>query len=216
MLAPSTDDASNSALPIQPLSPLPPELILPEDRAVDLWDRICAGVKNYGFAVSVQDLGVVELTGRDGILSARLPKTGSFDGLSIAVSPALSLSERVFTLLHLFGHSVQCCSPSESRIVQAFFQTPADSEDKLRVLADYEFRAAQFGLRLLHELGQRDLDHWFTAFVHTDHRMVAHTYIHRTAPALYDCLVTDGPTIEPAAIPADLKPKLVARVSAAY
>lgn len=205
-----------SLLPLQPLSPLPTELTLSDDKAVELWNRVCAAVVRYGFMVNVQALGTVELIGTDGTPSARLPKTGSFDGLCIAVSPELTISERVFTLLHLFGHSVQCCSPSEAAIVQAFFQTPNDSGEKLRVLADYEYRAAQFGLQLLHELNEHALNSWFTMFVHTDHRMVAHTYRHRTAPALGDCLILDGATIKPAAIPADLSPQFVDRVSAAY
>ncbi len=205
-----------SELSIQPLGLLPPALVLPDERAAAIWAQVADAVVRHGFAVTVRELGIVELTTRDGVPSARLPKTGSFDGLEIAVSPELTLSEKIFTLLHLFGHSVQCCSSSEAGIVDDFFRTPRGSDDKLRVLANYEFRASQFGLWLLHDLGVRDLDEWFATFVHTDHRMVAETYLHGHAPPISECLVTDGPRIEPAPVPADLTPQLISRVSAAY
>lgn len=206
----------SSELVVQPLGSLPPKLVLPDDRAAAVWTQVAEAVTRHGFTVTVRELGIVELTTRDGIPSARLPKTGSFDGLEIAVSPELTLSEKIFTLLHLFGHSVQCCSPSEAGIVDDFFRTPRDSDDKLRVLANYEFRAAQFGLRLLHDLRIRDLGDWFATFVHTDHRMVVQTYLHGQAPPIAACLVTDGPRIEPAPLPADLQPQLIRRVSVAY
>ena len=126
------------------------------------------------------------------------------------------MSERVFTLLHLFGHSVQCCAPSEAAIVIAFFETPRASDEKFRALANYEFRAAQFSLQLLHELGVGDLDRWFADFVHIDHKMVAQSYRTGALPPIRDCLVTNQELIRPAAIPADLKPGPLDRTSVAF
>lgn len=200
----------------QALCELPPELVLPGERANEAWNPIADGITAHGFSVELKDLGTVDLTDKTGEKSVRLPTTGRFDGLNIVVSPQLVISERIFTALHLFGHSVQCCSASEAEIVKAFFRAPRDSEEKLQVLEDYEFRAAQFGMRLLHDLGMEDLARWFTDFVHTDHKMVAQSYKTGTLPPIADCFVADRDLVEPATIPADLQPHLIDKVSIAF
>ena len=145
----------------------------------------------------------------------RFPRTGTFNGLEIKISPDLVPSERLFTMLHLFGHSVQCCSPSESEIVNEFYNTPDDSGKKLEVLRKYEFRAAEFGMYLLNKVDPY-LSGWFTDFVHTDHNMVAQTICTGQLPQITHCFVRDGKHIVPHKIPDDLRPHNVNRTSVAY
>ena len=46
----------------------------------------------------------------------------------------------------------------------------------MKVLHDYEFEAAGFGMQLLHERGVTDLDQWYSDFVETDWRYVERYY----------------------------------------
>ena len=68
----------------------------------------------------------------------------------------------------------------------------------MRVLHDYEFEAAGFGLQLLHERGVTDQDQWYSDFVHTDWRYVERYYQTDQLPPWAECVVSGSPLIQAA------------------
>jgi hypothetical protein len=159
---------------------------LPAERLVQLWGTITSGVVKRGFALEYRDL--------------EPPRTGIFDGLKIVIDPDVDFEMQCFVLLHLFGHSVQWVAPSLAHKLDAL-QNTTDKELFLQVLHDYELEAAGFGLALLHELGVRDLDAWFSDFVATDWRYVERYYREDRIPPWQECVVAGAPPVRPAAIP---------------
>jgi hypothetical protein len=151
-----------------------------------LWRRATSRIVQYGFSIEYRHL--------------ELPRTGTFDGLQILIDPDVSLEMQCFILLHLFGHSVQWVAPSLEHKLHALQNTP-EKECFLRVLHDYEFEAAQFGLQLLHDVGVTHLDPWYSDFVATDWRYVERYYREDKIPPWDDCVVTDQPLVHPVPIP---------------
>ena len=112
---------------------------MPTHEMVDLWVAVTSGIVKYGFAIEYRDL--------------EPPRTGIFDGLRIVIDPDVGFEMQCFLLLHLFGHSVQWVAPSHRAQARARCSTRDDRAQFMRVLHDYEFEAAGFGLQLLHERG---------------------------------------------------------------
>jgi hypothetical protein len=159
---------------------------LPGDEMVRLWRTVSSGVVKYGFAIEYRDLDP--------------PRTGIFDGLRIVIDPDVGFEMQCFLLLHLFGHSVQWIAPSlESKLED--LQHTEDRVRFMRVLHDYEFEAAGFGMQLLHELGVTNLDQWYSDFVETDWRYVERYYQTDQIPPWEDCVVSGCPLIAPIPIP---------------
>ena len=77
----------------------------------------------------------------------------------------------------------------------------ADRATFMKVLRDYEFEAAGFGLQLLHERGITGHDQWYSDFVHTDWRYVERYYETDSIPPWEDCVVTGSPLIRAVPIP---------------
>jgi hypothetical protein len=159
---------------------------LPAERLVPLWLHITSGIVKRGFAIEYRDL--------------EPPRTGIFDGLKIVIDPDVDFEMQCFVLLHLFGHSVQWVAPAIEHQLDAL-QNTTDKERFLQVLHDYEHEAAGYGLTLLHDLGIRDLDDWFSDFVATDWRYVERYYREDRIPPWKECIITGGPAIEPLSIP---------------
>lgn len=151
-----------------------------------VWTRITSAIVKQGFVLEYRDL--------------EPPRTGIFDGLRIAVDPDVDFEMQCFILLHLFGHSVQWVAPAIEHELDDLRHT-TDKERFLAVLRDYEFKAAQFGLQLLHQTGIRDLNQWYSDFVETDWRYVDHFYRHQQIPAWNTCIAHGTAVISPAAIP---------------
>ena len=108
---------------------------LPSDELVEMWTKVPSGVIKCGFVVEYRDL--------------EPPRTGIFDGLRIVIDPDVGFEMQCFLLLHLFGHSVQWVAPSlEHKLGE--LQNTQDRERFMKVLHDYEFEAASFGMELLH------------------------------------------------------------------
>jgi hypothetical protein len=159
---------------------------LPAERLVRLWGTVSSGVVKRGFALEYRDL--------------EPPRTGIFDGLRIVVDPDVDFEMQCFILLHLFGHSVQWVAPSLAGKLDALQHT-TDKDRFLQVLNDYEYEAAGYALALLHELGVRDLDAWFSDFVATDWRYVERYYREDQIPPWNECIVSGAAAIRPLAIP---------------
>jgi hypothetical protein len=158
----------------------------PTDELVQIWVAASSGVVKYGFAIEYRDL--------------EPPRTGIFDGLRIVIDPDVGFEMQCFLLLHLFGHSVQWVAPTLEHKLGALQHTE-DRPTFMRVLHDYEFEAAGFGLQLLHQRGITGQDQWYSDFVHTDWRYVERYYETDRLPPWEDCVVSGSPLIEPAPIP---------------
>ena len=159
---------------------------LPETRQIEVWTKGTSGIVKYGFVLEYRDL--------------EPPRTGIFDGHHIVIDPDVVFEMQCFVLLHLFGHSVQWVAPEIEHQLDAL-QNTADKARFMQVLHDYEFEAARFGLQLLHEVGIRDLDGWYSDFVATDWRYVERYYLEGSIPPWETCVVRDAPLIEAAKIP---------------
>ena len=159
---------------------------LPPVEMVGLWRGVTSRIVKHGFVVEYRDL--------------EAPRTGIFDGLRIVIDPDVGFEMQCFLLLHLFGHSVQWVAPSLRGVVQALEHT-TDRGRFMQVLREYEFQAAGFGMRLLHEAGETGLDQWYSDFVHTDWRYVERYYAEDRLPPWEECTVSAAPLIEPLAIP---------------
>jgi hypothetical protein len=71
----------------------------------------------------------------------------------------------------------------------------------MRVLHDYEYEAAAFGMQLMHEAGVGGLDLWYSDFVATDWRYVERYYETDQIPPWEECVVHNQPRIKPQPIP---------------
>ena len=159
---------------------------LPSTNLVELWMKCASKIVKHGFAIEYRDL--------------EPPRTGIFDGLRIVIDPDVDFEMQCFILLHLFGHSVQWVAPSLQPKLDAL-QNTADRILFMQVLHDYEFEAARFGLQLVHEVGIRDLDQWYSDFVETDWRYVRRYYETDQIPPWQECIASNCPIIEPKEIP---------------
>jgi len=101
-----------------------------------------------------------------------------------------------FILLHLFGHSVQWVAPSLAAKLGPL-QNTTDREAFMKVLHDYEYEAARFGMQLLHEAGIHDFDQWYADFVVTDWQYLERYYREGTIPPWRECVATAQPLIQP-------------------
>ena len=135
----------------KPVEPLVGHLAL--DNLVGLWTRVTSRIVKYGFAMEYRDL--------------EPPRTGIFDGLRLVVDPDVGFEMQCFLLLHLFGHSVQWVAPSIEHKLEALKKTQ-DKKLFMKVLHDYEFEAAGYGMQLMRQLGVTELDQWYSDFVETD------------------------------------------------
>jgi len=165
---------------------LPAERALAPSAVVRLWDAIIGGVARYGFSIAIRAL--------------EPPKTETFDGLEIVLSPANPLELQCFLLLHLFGHSVQWVAPSLRAALEPLESSP-DLESFLVALRHYESEAAQFGLKLMHECGITDCDQWLADCAASDWRYVERFYREGVIPPLSECHVVSAPAVVPLAIP---------------
>lgn len=159
---------------------------LPPMSLVELWLKCTSRIVKYGFAIEYRDL--------------EPPRTGIFDGLRIAIDPDVGFEMQCFVLLHLFGHSVQWVAPSLAARLHDLQHT-ADRAQFMRVLQEYEFEAARFGMQLMHEAGIADLDQWYSDFVETDWRYVEQYYLTDRIPNWQDCIATNCTTVLAREIP---------------
>ena len=159
---------------------------LPSQDEINVWMTVSSAIVKHGFAIEYRDL--------------EAPKTGIFDGLRIVIDPDVGFEMQCFLLLHLFGHSVQWVAPSIEHKLDAL-QNTQERAHFMQVLHDYEFEAAGFGMRLLHENAVTHLDQWYSDFVQTDWQYVERYYQTEQIPPWADCIATGCRLIEPIPIP---------------
>jgi hypothetical protein len=159
---------------------------MPAPPLVELWIQCTSRIVKYGFVIEYRDL--------------EPPRTGIFDGRRIVIDPDVGFEMQCFVLLHLFGHSVQWVAPSiEHKLAE--LQNTTDKQRFMRVLHDYEYEAAGYGLQLLHEAGISSLDQWYSDFVATDWRYVERYYETDRIPPWEECVLYNQPPLEPVPIP---------------
>ena len=103
------------------------------------------------------------------------PFLGDLDGSQIDIDDDTEPSERLFLILHLFGHTVQWDTSARAREIGRPLPVPV-SEELLPELLAYERQAAGYAVALLHELGAEDLDQWFTDIAEADLAYLTHYY----------------------------------------
>lgn len=159
---------------------------MPAPELVRLWLKVTSGIVKYGFTLEYRDL--------------EPPRTGVFDGLRIALDPDVDFEMQCFILLHLFGHSIQWVAPSIEHKLDDL-QNTSDKDRFMQVLHAYEYEAARFGLKLLHEVGITDMDQWYSDFVATDWIYVKRYYETDAIPPWSECVMQGQEVIQPAPIP---------------
>jgi hypothetical protein len=104
------------------------------------------------------------------------PLTGDLDGAEIQIDYAVTAEQRLFLLLHLFGHTVQWnVSPGAFELGRP--QVPPVSEDRIPALMNYEREAARYASGLLHEIGITDADQWLADYSACDAAYLRHYYV---------------------------------------
>lgn len=103
------------------------------------------------------------------------PFTGDLDGAEIHLDYASADDLQVFTLAHLFGHTVQWSQSSRYWTIGG--KPPKTySAAELAEVDDYERDASRYGIALLHEAGVHDLDPWLSDFSACDRAYLENFY----------------------------------------
>lgn len=103
------------------------------------------------------------------------PLTGDLNGLEIQIDYGVTPEQRLFLLLHLFGHTVQWnVNPRSFEIGRP--RVPPVDESLLPEIVDYEREAASYALTILLESGIKGLDQWLSNYTACDMAYLAHYY----------------------------------------
>lgn len=100
---------------------------------------------------------------------------GDLDGKRIWIASALEDEEELFNVIHLLGHSIQWNLSKELRALGSVLHENPDDQ-LLRKLQEYEWEANCYGLKILHEIGIRDLDQWLFEKYRLDMFYLTHYY----------------------------------------
>ena len=128
------------------------------------------------------------------------PFHGDLDGSEIDIDGDTEPAERLFLILHLFGHTVQWDTSARAREIGRPLPVPV-SEELLPELLAYEREAAGYAVALLHELGAPDLDQWFTDIAAADLAYLTHYYRTAEKRPVSEFFRANQPVVEPKAIP---------------
>ncbi len=104
------------------------------------------------------------------------PNTGDFDGTRIQVDFDQDLETAFFVLVHLFGHTVQWNTSAEYRRIGTDLSV-GKGEKELAAIFEYERNATRISLRLMHDVGLKDMDRWLSDWWAADWRYLKHFYL---------------------------------------
>lgn len=128
------------------------------------------------------------------------PFIGDLDGCEIEVAQALGWEERLFAIVHLFGHTVQWnVNPATFELGRLL--RPPVHETMLPDILNYEREAARYGLALLHEVGIVSIDQWFSDYSACDEAYLFHFYGTGERRNFISFWRSKTPRVEPKAIP---------------
>jgi hypothetical protein len=129
------------------------------------------------------------------------PFTGDLDGAEVRIHEAHESDAALFTLAHLFGHTVQWNTSDRARLIGGN-EPGRYTAAELAEVGAYEREASRYGLQLLHEAGIADLDGWLSDFAAADLAFLAHYYATGERQPIADFWVDGQPWLQPLAIPA--------------
>jgi hypothetical protein len=146
------------------------------------------------------------------VLVRAIPKPfhGDLDGAEIDIDGDTEPSERLFLILHLFGHTVQWDTSDRAREIGRPLPVPV-SDELLPELLAYEREAAGYAVELLHELGAADLDQWFTDIAEADLGYLTHYYRTGEKRPVSEFYRPNCPIVAPKAIPPFQPKKWISR-----
>lgn len=128
------------------------------------------------------------------------PFTGDLDGAEIRVDFDIVLTDAVFILAHLFGHTVQW-NVSERARALAMIEVVNPSEELLREIEEYEREACRYSLQLFHDAGVWDLDQWLSDFAACDYAYLVEFYRTGKKANFFGFWKDGTPLLEPLPIP---------------
>ncbi|MEO8028301.1 MAG: hypothetical protein ABI823_17590, partial [Bryobacteraceae bacterium] len=103
------------------------------------------------------------------------PLTGDLNGAEIQIDYAVTPEQRLFLLVHLFGHTVQWnATPGAFEVGRP--RHPPVTPKLMPALMAYEKEAARYAVGLLHELGITELDQWLSDSAACDAGYLRHYY----------------------------------------
>lgn len=140
------------------------------------------------------------------------PFTGDLNGAEIHLEYDQELEGASFSLIHLFGHTVQWNTSERARVIADEAQRNP-SVEILNELEAYEREACCLSLQLLHEAGVRDLDQWVSDFSACDFRYLRKFYETGEKVPFLSLWEFGQPLLTPKAIPAFNPQVLVERLS---
>ena len=128
------------------------------------------------------------------------PFLGDLDGSQIDLDGDTEPAERLFLILHLFGHTVQWDTSERAREIGRPLPVPVP-ESLLPELIAYEQEAAGYAVSFLHELQVLDLDQWFTDIAEADLAYLLHYYRTGERKPVGDFFLEKRPLIQAIPIP---------------
>jgi len=128
------------------------------------------------------------------------PLTGDLNGIEIDIDCAVTPEQRLFLLAHLFGHTVQWnVDPGLFELGRRY--RPPVEERLFPQIIEYESEAARYGLSLLHEVGIREMDSWFSAYTACDQAYLLHFYRTGERADFRSLWSGQAPLLEPKPVP---------------
>ncbi len=128
------------------------------------------------------------------------PFLGDLDGAEIYIQRHEPGDALLFTLAHLFGHTVQWNTDERLRTLGGRKETDYTAAEMQQIEA-YERDASRYGMQLLHEAGVHDLDQWLTDFAACDFAYLKHFYQTGERHSPLDFWCDDQPLLDPLPIP---------------
>jgi hypothetical protein len=128
------------------------------------------------------------------------PSKGDLDGCRILVGMHVDDEERLFLVVHLFGHTVQWNLSAELRRLGMTMPVRPDARE-VAVLEAYERDACRYSQQVVHDAGIRTLDQWLADYSACDLAFLRHFYATGERLPFRSLWRHGQPLIEPLPIP---------------
>lgn len=128
------------------------------------------------------------------------PLTGDLDGAEIHIDYAVTAEQRLFLLVHLFGHTVQWNTRDDALEIGKL-HTPPVAAGRLQAILEYEREAAAYALTLMREAGVKGADQWLSDYSAADLAYLRHYYIRGERRAFSAFWIANTPLLTAKPIP---------------